>query len=261
MHAMRCFVVQGGIWMSEQLNELELQKRKLYMLREEIGLNRKDFALKYGIPLRTIEDWEHGKRKMPSYLLRLLAYKVKYDKLIIGEQDSSNNINIICDAEGKKVVLINDIIFKSRRAIDWVEIEEYLKEYIGRCFVIADTSEKIYIGPDFPDEYVGSNDRIGLKGANEKAKANMITSIGEVIQIATNKMEYPDFGKKHKSKAQYGWYRYDTRFGIPVYDESGELIRYNIFATRMLVRCDADGKLYLYDFVRTKKETRSPHEQ
>ena len=39
-----------------------------------------------------------------------------------------------------------------------------------------------------------------LKGANEKAKANMITSIGELIQIATNKMEYPDFGKKTQVK-------------------------------------------------------------
>ena len=30
----------------------------------------------------------------------------------------------------------------------------------------------------------------------------------------------------------------------------------------MLVRCDADGKLYLYDdLVRTKKETSKPHEQ
>ena len=48
-----------------------------------------------------VDDLKHGKRKMTSYLLRLLAYKVKYDKLIIGEQDSSNNINIICDAEGE----------------------------------------------------------------------------------------------------------------------------------------------------------------
>ena len=32
-------------------------------------------------------------------------------------------------------------------------------------------------------------------------------------------------------------------------------------STRMLVRCDADGKLYLYDLVRTKKETSKPHEQ
>ena len=45
------------------------------------------------------------------------------------------------------------------------------------------------------------------------------------------------------------------------YDEDGNLERYNIFSTRMLVRCDADGKLYLYDLVRTKKETSKPHEQ
>ena len=242
--------------MLEELTELELQQKKLYMLREELGLNRKEFAMEYGIPLRTIEDWEHGKRKMPSYLLRLLTYKVKLDKL-----NAAKNVNVICDAEGKKIVLINDIRFKSRRMIDWEEIEEYLKEYIGSCFIIAETSEKIFIGTDFPDEYTSSNDRLSLKGANEKAKANMITAIGELIQIATNKMEYPDYNKKHKSKAQYGWFRYDTRFGIPVYDEAGELIRYNIFKTRMLVRCDADGKSYLYDFVRIKKETRSPLEQ
>lgn len=29
----------------------------------------------------------------------------------------------------------------------------------------------------------------------------------------------------------------------------------------MLVRCDADGKLYLHDLVRTKKETSKPPEQ
>lgn len=60
-------------------------------------------------------------------------------------------------------------------------------------------------------------------------------------------------------KAKYGWYRYDTYFGIPVFDTMGVLERYNIFSTRMLVRCDGDGKLYLYDFVRTKKETSKPH--
>ena len=46
-----------------------------------------------------------------------------------------------------------------------------------------------------------------------------------------------------------------------LYDEEGNLERYNIFEARMLVRCDADGKLYLYDLVRTKKETSKPHEQ
>ena len=248
--------------MEEKRTELEYQQKELLLLRTELGLNRKDFALEYGIPLRTMEDWEHGKRKMPEYVLRLLAYKVKLDA--IDEKVNKVNgqkINIISEADGKKVVLINDIRFKSRRTISWSDIESYLKEYIGAYYEIAETAEKVYIGQDFPDEFANSNDRIGLKGANEKAKANMITAVGELIQIATNKMQYPDYDKKHKTKAKYGWYRYNTRFGIPVYGESGELIKYNIFSARMLVRCDADGRCYLYDFVRIKKETRSPLER
>ena len=170
------------------------------------------------------------------------------------------NVNIITDEEGKKIVLINDVRFKSRRKINWKEIEKYLKEYVGQYFEITEYSEKIYIGSDFPGEFSFSKDTKGLKGANEKAKANMVPVINEMVQIAVNKMEYPDFENKHKSKAKYGWYRYDTRFGIPVYDESGTLVRYNIFSARMLVRCDKDGRLYLYDFVRTKKETSRPLE-
>ena len=64
-----------------------------------------------------------------------------------------------------------------------------------------------------------------------------------------------------KAKAKKGWYRYDTRFGIPKYDENGELEGYHIYSAKMLVRRDEDGKLYLYDFVRTKKETSSPLRQ
>ena len=94
-----------------------------------------------------------------------------------------------------------------------------------------------------------------------KAKANIAPAIGELVQIATGKTKYLDYNEKHGSRAKYGWYRYNTRFGIPVYDEQGSLNRYNIFSTRMLVRCDEDGKLYLYDLVRTKKETSKPHEQ
>ena len=134
----QCVVVstKGGIHMAEQLTELEMQQMELHALREELGLNRKDFALEYDIPVRTIEDWEHGKRKMPPYLLRLLAYKVRLDALNKKavehtSADVSQNVYVVRDAEGKKLVLINDIRFKSRRTIDWNEIEKYLKEYYG----------------------------------------------------------------------------------------------------------------------------------
>ena len=238
--------------------ELEQQMNQLKELRKETDLNRREFAETFGIPIRTVEDWEAGRRKMPEYLIRLMSYKVRIENL--GIKDKSK-INIITEIDGKKTVLINDVRFKSRRMIEWNDIEEFLKEYIGQYYEIAESSEKIYIGTDFPDEFCHSNDTKGLKGANEKAKANIAPVVSQLIQIATNKMEYPDYNEKHKSKAKLGWYRYDTRFGIPVYDENNELIRYNIFSTRMLVRCDEDGRLYLYDFVRTKKETSKPLEQ
>ena len=168
-------------------------------------------------------------------------------------------INTIQDPDGKSLVLINDVRFKSRRRLDWSVVEEYLKEYIGKYYEIQETSERIYIGSDFPDEFSHSKDTKNLKGANEKAKANISTAIGELIEIAKGRTEYPDYDNKHGSKAKFGWYRYDTRFGIPVYNEESILERYNIFSVRMLVRCDEDGKLYLYDFVRTKKETSKPH--
>ncbi len=171
------------------------------------------------------------------------------------------NVNIITDLDGSKIAIINDIRFKSRRGIRWDEVETCLKEYIGEYYEITETAEKIYIGSDFPDEFAHSNDTKSLKGANEKAKANIAPTIGEIIQIAKDRVYYPDYNNKHGAKAIFGWYRYNTRFGIPVYDENGKLERYNIFSTRMLVRCDEDGRLYLYDLVRTKKETSKPHEQ
>ena len=173
---------------------------------------------------------------------------------------NDRNISIVRDADGNNIVLINDILFKSRRSIDWDEIEQILRQFIGEYYEIAETAEKVFIGSDFPDEFTHSKYTKAIKGANEKAKANVITAIGELIQIADNKTEFPDYDRRHGNKAKNGWYRYDTRFGIPVYSELGEIERYNIFRARMLVRCDENNKLYLYDVVQIKKETSTPLE-
>ena len=47
-------------------------------------------------------------------------------------------------------------------------------------------------------------------------------------------------------------------FSLPVYGDTGEMISDNIFCGRMLVRRDADGRLYLYDIVRIKKRNVQP---
>lgn len=195
----------------------------------------------------------------PNIRKRLISYY--YIISYIKDNDNQDrNISIIQDENGKSIVLINDIRYKSRRHIDWNEIETYLKQYVGECIEILETSEKINIGTDFPDEYAHSKDTKNVKGVNEKAKANAITAIEDLIEIATDKSEFPDYNKKHGNKAKYGWYRYTTCFGIPVYNEEGVLERYNIFRARILARRDEDGKLYLYDVVTIKKETSKPLE-
>ena len=171
------------------------------------------------------------------------------------------NVDIIVGLHGENIVRINDIKFKGKKREDWKEVENYLKEYVGKFYEISETSEKIFISSSFPDEYVGSESRIALKGAVAKAKANAVQGIPELIQIATNGEYSENIKEKHEKDAKYGWYRYDVRFALPVYDDkSSEVCRYNIFFARMLVRHDVDGKKYLYDILAIKKETSSPLE-
>lgn len=168
-------------------------------LREETGLSRKDFAQSLGIPLRTVEDWKAGRRKPPEYILRLLTYKVKLD---MSHKNTENNhrISIVNDAEGNYIVMIHDLRFKGRRSVDWKIVEECLKEYIGECAEITETSDMIYIGSDFPDEYAHSKDTKTLKRPNEHAKANASSIIKELIEIASNQTFTVNYTLKLESK-------------------------------------------------------------
>ena len=46
-------------------------------IREEAGMTQKAFSDFFGIPVRTLQDWEAGLRKPPEYVVRLLPYKLK----------------------------------------------------------------------------------------------------------------------------------------------------------------------------------------
>ena len=60
-------------------------KDEIKRLRESTGMNRKEFCEYFEIPYRTVTEWKRGTRKMQDYVLRLLAYKVKMDNLIVKE--------------------------------------------------------------------------------------------------------------------------------------------------------------------------------
>jgi len=168
--------------------------------------------------------------------------------------------SVIKDADGRNIVIINDIRFRGKRNIDWKEVEEYLKQYIDEFYEIADTKDIVYVGNDFPDEFSGSNDTARLKGTLAKAKANATQGLPQLIENAGNMRFKENLSSKHEGDAKKGWYRYTTRFALPVYGENGEIDRYNVFRTEILIRQEASEKMYLYDLVNIKKETSTPLE-
>ena len=71
--------------------------------------------------------------------LRINIYRGQVDtnNAIINANDTkngANGINCGTDLDGKKIVVISDIRFKGKRNINWEEVEQYLKEYIGDCY-------------------------------------------------------------------------------------------------------------------------------
>lgn len=45
-------------------------------------MNRREFSDYYGIPYRTVQDWEAEKRELPEYLLRLLKYRAEIERMM-----------------------------------------------------------------------------------------------------------------------------------------------------------------------------------
>ncbi len=48
-------------------------------LRELLGLTQKEFALKFGFNLRTLQQWEQGRASTPVYLIPLVKRVIELE--------------------------------------------------------------------------------------------------------------------------------------------------------------------------------------
>lgn len=48
-------------------------------LRTQLGDTQSEFAMRYHIPFRTIQNWETGVRKPPEYIIKLLEQRIQED--------------------------------------------------------------------------------------------------------------------------------------------------------------------------------------
>ena len=91
----------------------------------------------------------------------------------------------------------------------------------------------------------------GEKSVEKRAHdRNVSQGIPELLRIAQGKYFRENKAAKHKRNAKYGWYRYNSRFALPVFGDNGEIHRSNVFNVAMLVRHNTDGKAYLYDIMK-----------
>ena len=54
-------------------------------------MKRSEFAEYFGIPYRTLQDWELGNRAMPEYLFRLMVYKLRVEEMTEEEPDAGED--------------------------------------------------------------------------------------------------------------------------------------------------------------------------
>ena len=66
----------------EKKEKIEIQISRLKEIRQDLGMNRTEFSHYVDIPLRTLEEWEAGRRQMPDYVLRLLTYYTTMERLL-----------------------------------------------------------------------------------------------------------------------------------------------------------------------------------
>jgi len=65
-------------------------KSKIKELRAMTGMNRVEFCEYFQIPYRTVTEWERDNRHAPEYVLRLLEYYIRNEKV---KKDSKRKSN------------------------------------------------------------------------------------------------------------------------------------------------------------------------
>lgn len=59
--------------------------------RLSAGLTQKQMSEFIEVPLRTIEDWESGKRKPPEYVVSLIIYRLTAEGYQVGGEKETNH--------------------------------------------------------------------------------------------------------------------------------------------------------------------------
>ena len=99
-------------------------------LRLSTRMTQREFAGYFNIPLRTIENWETGKRNPPEYVVELIRYKIEKEE----DMNRTKLLNEIKD----------NMYWENMFAHVWKEKNDYIVEFNVEDIEILDKEN--YIG-------------------------------------------------------------------------------------------------------------------
>lgn len=153
-------------------------------MRTQLGETQSEFAARYNIPFRTVQNWETGIRKPPEYIVNLLNQRISYD--IINRKTTQ-----IPEYEAKKLNLPKRSDYLG--AISWLKA---VKECLGDSVVFA-LDQSLMCQGKFggrSDEYV-----VWVYGDDSVTRYNGVVLLGNYVTPRhvkeKNGLNYTDFNR------------------------------------------------------------------
>lgn len=135
-------------------------------LRKQLGDTQGEFAKRYNIPFRTVQNWESGIRKPPEYILELLSHRIREDLV-----NKKTTVLPKHDPNKKDLPKRSDYI----GAVSWLKA---VGECIGEDTIFA-LDEALMCQGNFggrSDEYI-----VWVYGSNKASRYNGVAEIGNYV--------------------------------------------------------------------------------
>lgn len=153
-------------------------------MRTRLGDTQSEFAARYNIPFRTVQNWETGTRKPPEYIMDLLEQRTKEDLL------NRKTLSLpTYDPQKRDLPKRSDYV----GAISWLKA---VRDCIGESVVFA-LDEALMCQGNFggrSDEYV-----VWVYGNDSVTRFNGVVVLGNYISPhnvkSRNGLQYTDFNR------------------------------------------------------------------
>ena len=153
-------------------------------MRKLLGDTQSEFAKRYNIPFRTIQNWETGVRKPPEYILDLLCARVREDVV-----NKKTTVLPMYDPHKKNLPKRSDYV----GAVAWLEA---VRDSLGENVVFA-LDEALMLQGNFggrSDEYL-----VWVYGDDQMAIYNGLIVVGNYVSPYSinekNGLRFTDFNR------------------------------------------------------------------